>query len=1478
MPNAAQPYVQVPLSAFLGLYTEASDVDLPEGASPRCNDVDFIIGSVLMRPGLLNAFSFQGGGIGPNLCQAGIDVPSGGVPWSNPSNITLNDGSHATVTPVTSGNPALYCGAGSDNGGAHPWASPANIQGPPDGAFTSVTLACPANTLIHANGLNAINYGFVLPPTVIQGIQVILVGLQSKAFGFHGESAQVVVQLQNAGIPLGPTKQATLSVGTSGDLFLGGTTDLWGAALTADIVNSPSFGLGIGAFVNCVGVSAQTVTFSLDAAQIEIFYSSTSSDGLVAKTFGFAVPNLPINGIEITMVGRQTLPGTIHAQLLNGLGNLTGMPKVTALPIGVTDSTINLGGSSDTWGTNLGFTDINSTNFGVQIVASAFGGTEFLMDSVTCTIFTVMGKFNFNWVKTFAMRNQQVSTLALDADGTLWQENVNFNPGQLVSFYSLIQPNTFAKSVTLDDVEYMALSDLDAGTDMPRQWNGQWLDRISQVGPGAPPAVSVTSTTYPIKTSPLGITQPAATGDPTNPGHVSSFLWSAGPGSTATGNVITVYYATVTSLPNPDPNLIVGDAVVLAGFGAVNGNSPNGTYIINSVGSGIPPGVDHSRQYFTVTAQVATTGHAQNVPGTYQVTLATLTTTIPLPNTQVGSQITLAGVTNPSWDGSWTVLFTPNAAQLIITSTALSLNVATYTYTLVSGTAPVAGSQVTINGCLNGPIVGGTSIFNILNGIIDTAGVGVFTIAITGPNVASAAETGNALVNGTIFQFDPGLSLVGSVTSPIFGNSGDGTVVAAGGNLGAGVRQAVLMWLTRDGYLSPPSIPVTFTTNSGATSLVFTNVLTGPPNVIARVIAVTGPNGSNFYWQQVPTTVRNGAQSTTYSATILNDNVSTQATFTITDAIILSGLEIDIQGNNLFEQKELGPCIGTIAYAARQICWGELNKITQFINPTFDGGSTLSQAQVPVPAGWVLNINPSFAAGGMIVPSPLFGNSYYIQNTTGGEVAALGAIQQSAYQDYYGVNIIQPNTLYSVRITARTPSSAVNGSLIIDLFSPSFGLSFGISVFQTSGMNSTMQIFTAPLLTKVFTTVPTDLILRVYFSDSTNGEDVELDRFDIFATLQPVLTTQLTVSYVNNFEAFDQVTGVLDTLIENQQPVRTAFTQYGNLYIVKSGSLIETRDNGQEPSTAAGGWTLRTISNSVGTESVNGVDFVDSNKQGESYALIAGRTGLYIFNGGEPVQLSGDIRSLWNLGIHWDKCWVRNDVVNRRILVGMCLPTPCQWLPRAPSNGNPTTPNVVLAMSYREVNSVSELMDRATVRASSFTGKLIAVDISRKWSIWQIQAPYTDFVTRQGGAAPLFLGNSQATGKIYQLTEGLTNDDGNPINQNYCTYGFVTTDTAQALQLANTRKYFGYATAVIDGSGSLAVTVYPENLAFKYPQPLIPYTIPDPAGFDLEMGTIDAEATRLFFEFSMNAVGQSFNLSRLNVAIRQAVSTLVRNR
>jgi hypothetical protein len=191
-------------------------------------------------------------------------------------------------------------------------------------------------------------------------------------------------------------------------------------------------------------------------------------------------------------------------------------------------------------------------------------------------------------------------------------------------------------------------------------------------------------------------------------------------------------------------------------------------------------------------------------------------------------------------------------------------------------------------------------------------------------------------------------------------------------------------------------------------------------------------------------------------------------------------------------------------------------------------------------------------------------------------------------------------------------------------------------------------------------------------------------------------------------------------------------------------------------------------------------------------------------------------------------------------------------------------------MSYKQVDTVTELMDRATVRASSFSGKLIATDISRKWTIWQIKSPYADFVTRPNGTHPLFLGNSDMTGKVYQLTEGSTNDDGQPINQDYVCSPFISAELAQALQLGNTRKLFAYLVATLGGNGKLGITVYPESLETAYPNTLIPLTLPTSAGFDTEI-PLNETGNRLFIEFSMNGAsgaGTGFDLSRIVMALR----------
>src|SRR5690348_15053868 len=53
----AQPYQQIALPRFGGLFTEADARSLPMGASPLCHDVDFNIAGVTVRPGLSKAIT-----------------------------------------------------------------------------------------------------------------------------------------------------------------------------------------------------------------------------------------------------------------------------------------------------------------------------------------------------------------------------------------------------------------------------------------------------------------------------------------------------------------------------------------------------------------------------------------------------------------------------------------------------------------------------------------------------------------------------------------------------------------------------------------------------------------------------------------------------------------------------------------------------------------------------------------------------------------------------------------------------------------------------------------------------------------------------------------------------------------------------------------------------------------------------------------------------------------------------------------------------------------------------------------------------------------------------------------------------------------------------------------------------------------------------------------------------------------------------
>src|SRR4051812_5937656 len=92
---------QLSLDTWGGLVASTDPSNIPEGASPRTYDTDFVTGGWQQRPGLNNVYMFQGQFTGPNPGFHAVDTPIYGGVWQNPSNILLNDGNYAScVLPV----------------------------------------------------------------------------------------------------------------------------------------------------------------------------------------------------------------------------------------------------------------------------------------------------------------------------------------------------------------------------------------------------------------------------------------------------------------------------------------------------------------------------------------------------------------------------------------------------------------------------------------------------------------------------------------------------------------------------------------------------------------------------------------------------------------------------------------------------------------------------------------------------------------------------------------------------------------------------------------------------------------------------------------------------------------------------------------------------------------------------------------------------------------------------------------------------------------------------------------------------------------------------------------------------------------------------------------------------------------------------------------------------------------------------------
>ena len=254
---------------------------------------------------------------------------------------------------------------------------------------------------------------------------------------------------------------------------------------------------------------------------------------------------------------------------------------------------------------------------------------------------------------------------------------------------------------------------------------------------------------------------------------------------------------------------------------------------------------------------------------------------------------------------------------------------------------------------------------------------------------------------------------------------------------------------------------------------------------------------------------------------------------------------------------------------------------------------------------------------------------------------------------------------------------------------------------------------------------------------------------------------------------------------------------------------------------------------------------------------------------------------------------LRVDIINKKMYCAIPLPTgvnpdtnvataSIRWLPNAPYNPAPTVPNVMLMLNYQGLGTFEELVSSAEMHTTMF-GTLAAVDMKRKWTIWQIPSPYMGFITRPDNSQPLFICNGIASSKVYQLEETQRSDDGVAINSLYTTYGFVNAAKAATLPIFGFHaKRYTTLQVTTSGSGAEQIRILPNtigavNNAGVFVPVRYPYIVPgvvqtsglvqsiklvDPS-FDDFFRPLNVKGNRAFLEFSTNAVGDYFLLSKI---------------
>jgi hypothetical protein len=669
------------------------------------------------------------------------------------------------------------------------------------------------------------------------------------------------------------------------------------------------------------------------------------------------------------------------------------------------------------------------------------------------------------------------------------------------------------------------------------------------------------------------------------------------------------------------------------------------------------------------------------------------------------------------------------------------------------------------------------------------------------------------------------------------------------GQSSPGTHQFVVFYENADGQQTAPSTIISAEAQGNGQLYQFSNLPIGPSGTTARIIAGTASGGDSFFYlSPVTTASQDGNGPSIVTGTEIQDNTTTSVTIDFSDATLLSGQAIDIVGNNLFAQVRLDPCCGVFTYSSRLFWWGEINNRKNMQNLGFDAAAGTTPAYWDASAG---------DGTGTLVAGDRFGGFFYRMPTGGNAL-----IQQSVYQDQFGGTILEPGTAYYVRILARV-GVATSGTLNFRMHSPSGAASDVTGILDVATFTTDwawcVTSFTTPDI------IPSDYVLQVFLSGTTGGTWVDIDELEIIPESQPVLDTQVRVSYSENPFGYDGVTGIIAPL-GMRAPLAGLGQLREYLYLIDELDLRETQNtNSGEPAS----WTIKLIDQNCGCSSPWAVT------ASEDWLEWAGRHGVRFFDGNpETRKINQEIARTWET-VQWAdpmSMWAAADPVQRQTYFGI----------KTSSADN--TADVLLVLNYRLADSTYNVPD--PVHISTYSGKMLATDLGRKWTKWYRSLPCGASISSNPyglGVAKNFLFGGSTQQRIYYLDAlnypplngdqtlswNPVDDDFGGYSSEYLTSPFYPRELEANPAISSYRKLYtaiSFHATGFTGEFFTNVTAYMDALDCpSIPFPVFQLDYPD-QGYDLSLG-INVVCERMFLGFSSPS-GSAFGLTELAVSGR----------